>query len=107
MGSRMGAKPVRAGADGVGVETTPARRDVVLWNRPSERAEGFAAEHGAATADSPAAAARDAEIVVSMVVDGPQVRDVLLDRPDSVAAAGSPGLLCVDCSTLRRTPALS
>lgn len=87
MGSRMAANLARAGFE------------LTVWNRTAEKAERFAAEHGGHAAATPAEAAAQAEIAVSMVVDGPQVRQVLLGEDG--AAAGAPGgLLCVDCSTI-------
>jgi len=40
-----------------------------------------------------------------MVVDGPQVRELLLG-PDGVAQGAAAGLLCVDCTTIGQAPAL-
>ncbi len=88
MGSRMAANVVRAG------------HQLTVWNRTRATAEAFAAEHRAAVADTPAEAAREAEIVVSVVVDGAQVESVLLEGPDSAAAGAAPGTLFVDCSTI-------
>jgi 3-hydroxyisobutyrate dehydrogenase-like beta-hydroxyacid dehydrogenase len=87
MGSRMAANLVRAG------------HELTVWNRTAARAEEFAAVHGAALAASPAEAAAGAEIVLSMVVDGPQVERLLLGEAGAAAGAGS-GTLFVDCSTI-------
>jgi 3-hydroxyisobutyrate dehydrogenase-like beta-hydroxyacid dehydrogenase len=87
MGSRMAANLVRAGYE------------LDVWNRTRETAERFAAAHEAGVAESPAALAAGCEIVLTMVVDGDQVESVLLG-PTGVAAGASPGLLCVDCSTI-------
>lgn len=87
MGSRMAANLARAGFE------------LKVWNRTRERAEKFAAEHGASVAATPAEAASGAAIVITMVVDGPQVEQVLLGE-DGVAAGAAPGTLCVDCSTI-------
>ena len=87
MGSRMAANLARAG------------HDLVVWNRTVEKARDWAAEHGAAVADSPAEAARRSEMVITMVVDGEQVESVLLGE-DGAAAGASEGLLCVDMSTI-------
>ena len=88
MGSRMAANVVRAG------------HQVTVWNRTRRTAEAFAAEHRAALADTPADAAREAELVVSVVVDGPQVESVLLAPGDGAALGADPGTLFVDCSTI-------
>ncbi|HUO70742.1 MAG TPA: NAD(P)-dependent oxidoreductase [Solirubrobacteraceae bacterium] len=88
MGSRMAANLVRAGYE------------LSVWNRTRATAETFWAEHPAAVlADTPAQAAAGAGIVVTMVVDGPQVEAVLLGE-DGAAAATAAGGLVVDCSTI-------
>ena len=88
MGSRMAANLVAAG------------HEVTVWNRTAATAEVWAAEHpGAAVAGSPAAAARTAELVITMVVDGPDVEDVLLG-PHGAAGAAAPGTLVADMSTI-------
>jgi 3-hydroxyisobutyrate dehydrogenase-like beta-hydroxyacid dehydrogenase len=90
MGSRMAANLARAGFE------------LTVWNRTTSRAEAFSAEHGAEVAPTPAAAAAASEAVVTMVVDGPQVEQVLLG-PEGVAERGPDGLLCIDCSTIGPT----
>src|SRR5687768_6249759 len=87
MGAPMAASLRRAG------------HDLTVFNRTRERAEAFAAEHGATVAASPAEAAAGAEAVFTMVVDGAQVRALLLGD-DGVAAGAAPGTLCVDTSTI-------
>ena len=87
MGSRMAANVAAAG------------HDLTVWNRTSARAHEFAAAHPARVASAPSAAAQGAEVIVSMVVDGPQVREVLLG-PDGAAAGATAGAVCVDCSTI-------
>lgn len=87
MGSRMAANLGRAGFE------------LTVWNRTRATAETFGTEHGAAVAETPAQAAQDAGVIFTMVVDGPQVSQVLLG--DEGAAAGAPaGAVCVDCSTI-------
>jgi 3-hydroxyisobutyrate dehydrogenase-like beta-hydroxyacid dehydrogenase len=87
MGSRMAANLRRAGFE------------LTVWNRTRAKAEAFAAEHGTTVADTPAEAAAVSDIVITMVVDGDQVKQVLLG-PDGVATRARPGLLCIDCSTI-------
>lgn len=82
MGSRMAANLVRAGFE------------LTVWNRTESKAREFGQLHGTDVAASPAEATSGAEAVVTMLVDGPQVREVLL------AAAPAAGTLCVDCSTV-------
>jgi len=90
MGSRMAANLVRGGFE------------LTVWNRTTEKAEQFVAEHGARWAPSAAQAAADCEIVITMVVDGPQVEHVLLGE-DGAAAGARKGTLFIDCSTIGPT----
>jgi 3-hydroxyisobutyrate dehydrogenase len=87
MGSRMAANLVRAG------------HAVTVYNRTRERAEAWADEHGGSVAATPREAAAGAAIVVTMVVDGPQVESLLLGD-DGAAAGAAPGTLMIDCSTI-------
>jgi 3-hydroxyisobutyrate dehydrogenase-like beta-hydroxyacid dehydrogenase len=84
MGSRMAANLVRAGLD------------VTVWNRTRETADAWASEHGGTVAASPAELAERSEAIVTMVVDGAQVRDVLGQAAESLRQ----GQLVVDCSTI-------
>ncbi|TML02316.1 MAG: NAD(P)-dependent oxidoreductase [Actinobacteria bacterium] len=81
MGSRQAANLRRAG------------HELTVWNRTAATAEAWAAEHGATVAASPAEVAQDAEIVFSMVVDGPQVQEVLVP-------AAREDVLFVDMTTI-------
>jgi 3-hydroxyisobutyrate dehydrogenase-like beta-hydroxyacid dehydrogenase len=94
MGSRMAANAAAAGFE------------LTVWNRTRERAQEFCREHPAALAETPAEAAANSDIAVTMVVDGPQVEHVLLGEHGVVEGA-SPGLLCVDCSTIGPSATLS
>lgn len=87
MGSRMAACLARAG------------HPVAVYNRTTEKAEAFAAEHGGRVAASPRDAADGAAAVITMVVDGPQVEEVLLGEDGAVSGATS-GTLFIDCSTI-------
>jgi 3-hydroxyisobutyrate dehydrogenase-like beta-hydroxyacid dehydrogenase len=69
--------------------------DVVVWNRTRARAE----ELGEPIADSPRAAAEGASILVTMVVDAPEVEAVLFGE-DGAADGLAPGALVVDMSTI-------
>jgi 3-hydroxyisobutyrate dehydrogenase-like beta-hydroxyacid dehydrogenase len=84
MGSRMAANLRDAG------------HDLVVWNRTRAKAEPL----GVPIADTPADAARDAEVVISMVVDGPQVEEVLLADATGAAHGAKPGTLFADMSTI-------
>jgi 3-hydroxyisobutyrate dehydrogenase-like beta-hydroxyacid dehydrogenase len=93
MGSRMAANLRRAGFE------------VTVYNRTAQTATDWVAEHGGRVAASPAALAAEVEILFTMVVDGPQVRELLLG-PEGAAAGAAAGLLCVDCSTIGQAAAL-
>lgn len=56
-------------------------------------------EAGARWADSPALAAKDADVAISCVMDTPDVRAVLLG-PDGAVHGGRRGLICIDMSTI-------
>ena len=90
MGSRQAANLARAGFD------------LAVWNRTTATAEAFCREHGTTLARTPAEAAAGADFVITMVVDGPQVAEVLLgeDGAATTAGAGRGGALFIDCSTI-------
>jgi 3-hydroxyisobutyrate dehydrogenase-like beta-hydroxyacid dehydrogenase len=87
MGSRMAANLRRAGYE------------LTVHNRTRDRAERWAEEHGATVASTPAEVGERSDVVITMVVDGPQVEALLLG-PDGVADGASAGTLCVDMSTI-------
>ena len=77
--------------------------EVSAWTRTREKAERFAAETGGGEAPAtPADAARGADVVVSMVVDAPEVESVLLGD-EGAAGSLEPGALCIDMSTIAPT----
>jgi 3-hydroxyisobutyrate dehydrogenase-like beta-hydroxyacid dehydrogenase len=73
---------------------------LTVWNRTQTTAEQFVREHGGTLAQTPAEAASRAEVVFTMVVDGPQVEHVLLDDEIGAAGGAAGGTLFVDCSTI-------
>jgi 3-hydroxyisobutyrate dehydrogenase len=87
MGSRMAANLRRAGFE------------VIAWNRTPERAQELSDAVGAATASTPAAAARSADVTIVMVVDSPEVEQVLFG-PSGAVEGMDPGHLCIDMSTI-------
>jgi 3-hydroxyisobutyrate dehydrogenase len=87
MGSRQAASLRRAGFE------------LTVYNRTRERADAWAAEHGGHVADSPREVGAHSDIVITMVVDGPQVEALLLGD-DGAAAGAKPGTLFVDMSTI-------
>jgi 3-hydroxyisobutyrate dehydrogenase-like beta-hydroxyacid dehydrogenase len=87
MGSRMAANLARAGYD------------VAVYNRTAAKAEAWVAERGGRRAARPRAAAEGAAAVITMVVDGAQVEEVLLGD-DGAAHGAAPGTLMIDMSTI-------
>jgi 3-hydroxyisobutyrate dehydrogenase len=87
MGSRMAANLSSAGWE------------LTVWNRTRATADGWAEGHGGTVAETPAALAGSSDVVITMVVDGPQVEEVLLGD-QGVANGAREGLLAVDMSTI-------
>ena len=87
MGSRMAANLARAGYE------------LTVFNRTCSTAQAWVAEHGGTLATTPAEVGAGSDVVISMVVDGNQVRSVLLGD-DGVAEGAAAGALCVDMSTI-------
>ena len=71
---------------------------VHVWNRNRARAEPLAAE-GAQVHDSPASAAREADLVISMLENGPVVESVLFAQ--GTAQAMRAGTLVVDMASIK------
>ena len=95
MGSRMAANVARAGFE------------LTVWNRTASTAERFCAEHSKSElAATPGGGWPAAEIVITMVVDGPQVESVLLGA-EGAATRAREGTLFVDCSTIGPAAALA
>ena len=69
-----------------------------VWNRSPAAADAMVAATGARPAATPADACRDADVVVTMLTDGPAVLQVL-GGPDGALAGLRPGAVVVDCST--------
>jgi 3-hydroxyisobutyrate dehydrogenase-like beta-hydroxyacid dehydrogenase len=87
MGSRMAANLRRAGYE------------LTVYNRTRERAEAWADEHGGTVAQTPAEVGSASDVVITMVVDGAQVTEVLLGE-QGVGQGAAAGTLCVDMSTI-------
>src|SRR3954452_2689225 len=51
--------------------------ELTVFNRTREKAEQWVAEHGGTVAESPKAVAEASDVVITMVVDGPQVEDMI------------------------------
>jgi len=72
-----------------------AGRDIVLWNRTRSKAEAIA---GARVAATPAGAAQDADVLITMLETGPVV-DAVFFGPDGAAAPLRRGALVIDMSS--------
>jgi 3-hydroxyisobutyrate dehydrogenase len=96
---------MRVGFVGLGIMGRPMAKNllkaghtVTAYNRsPGPRADVEAA--GARIAATPAEAARNAEVVVTMVTDSPDVEAVCLG-PEGVIAGAAPGTIVIDMSTI-------
>lgn len=86
MGSGMAASLMRAGFDVVGCDVSP---ELV----------GKLAAAGARTAASPAEAASEADIVISVVVNAAQTESILFGE-NGAASAMRPGAVFVSCATM-------
>jgi 3-hydroxyisobutyrate dehydrogenase-like beta-hydroxyacid dehydrogenase len=85
MGSRQAANLARAGFE------------LTVFNRTRQTADAWAAEHGGRVAATPREVG--GEIVITMVVDGAQVQEMLLGDDGAVHGA-QPGTLFIDMSTI-------
>jgi 3-hydroxyisobutyrate dehydrogenase-like beta-hydroxyacid dehydrogenase len=75
-----------------------AGEEVTVWNRTAERAEPLA-EAGASVAATPAAAARSANWVITMLADPSALLEVM-SRPDGLAQGLRAGQTLVEMSTV-------
>src|SRR5262245_60192486 len=89
MGGPMAANLVKAGYQVTGFDRSELSLDRLQ-------------EAGGTVATSIAAATRDADVVITMLPDSPDVEAVVLG-PDGVLDAASEGLLLVDMSTIAPT----
>jgi 3-hydroxyisobutyrate dehydrogenase len=88
MGTPMAANLVRAG------------HDVVAYDLAHERARSFAQSHAARATESLAELAQHAEIVITMLPTGREVREALLEAQGGALAANlRPGTIVVDMSS--------
>jgi 3-hydroxyisobutyrate dehydrogenase-like beta-hydroxyacid dehydrogenase len=75
--------------------------ELSVWNRTAARATDLAATHpGVRVGATPADSSAEAELVVTMVVDGDAVRSTLLTPATGAAYGAADGALFVDCSTI-------
>lgn len=92
MGGPMAANLARAGFE------------LAVYTRTREKAERFAADHGARAAATPREAAEGAAAVISIVPDAPEVEEVLLGEHGAVHGLPE-GALAIDMSTIAPTAA--
>jgi 3-hydroxyisobutyrate dehydrogenase-like beta-hydroxyacid dehydrogenase len=100
------ANPERVAFLGLGIMGEPMAANLVragyelrVWNRTPSRAADFASRYGAHPGPTPAATAETADVVITMVPDGPEVKEVLFG--DRGAAEGMRrGTLAIDMSTI-------
>jgi 3-hydroxyisobutyrate dehydrogenase-like beta-hydroxyacid dehydrogenase len=86
MGSRIAGRLLEAG------------NELVVWNRTREKATELV-ERGASLAETPAEAARRAEVVITMLADPAALQDVT-EGPEGVAAGVSQGSTVIEMSTV-------
>ena len=101
----MSQRRERIGFVGTGIMGAPMARnarkagfEVTATNRTLKRAEPLRAD-GIAVVKTPREVAQRSDIVVTMVVDSPDVEGVLFG-PDGVASGAHDGLLAIDMSTI-------
>jgi len=70
--------------------------ELTVYNRTREKAEAWVSEHGGTVVDSPSAVAEASDVVITMVVDGPQVEDMI----GQALAGARENTLFVDMSTI-------
>ena len=109
----MAGRGERVGFVGLGIMGGPmaaqlgkAGFELTVYTRTREKAERFAAEHGARAAATPAEAADGADAFVMIVPDAPQVEEVLFGD-DGAARALPQQALVVDMSTIAPTASLA
>ena len=75
-----------------------AGNEVNVWNRSADKAEPLAAM-GCTISATPAEAARNADVILSMVADDDASERVWL-ADDGALSTASPGTLAIECSTI-------
>jgi 3-hydroxyisobutyrate dehydrogenase-like beta-hydroxyacid dehydrogenase len=74
--------------------------EIRAYNRSTEKSEGLAAEYGqVSVADSPAAAADGADVVISITSDD-RVLEAVTSGPGGIVETARPGMTFVDMSTV-------
>lgn len=78
-----------------------AGHDLTVFNRTADKAAALK-QRGAMVASSPAEAAADAEVIISMVSDDAASSAVWLGDSGALAGKVAPGALAIECSTVSR-----
>ncbi|AUS07697.1 2-hydroxy-3-oxopropionate reductase [Laceyella sacchari] len=73
--------------------------EVTVWNRTAAKMDEAKAEWGAHLADSPKDVAAQSDVVITMVGDTPDVREVVTGE-EGVLAGARPGTVLIDMSTI-------
>jgi len=71
---------------------------LTVFNRNADKSKPFAND-GASVANSPRAAAENADIIISMLADDNAARSLWLGENGALTAA-KPGTICIECSTV-------
>lgn len=72
--------------------------DVVVWNRTSSKADRFAREHKARVAPTPAAAVKDADVVITCLPSSVEV-EAVLHGENGMLEALRKGAVLIDCTS--------
>ncbi|MFD1427073.1 3-hydroxyisobutyrate dehydrogenase [Kroppenstedtia sanguinis] len=101
----MGKESLHVGFIGLGIMGQSMSRNlhragfsVTVWNRTASRMEEAKA-WGVKTASSPREVAAQSDVVITMVGDTPDVREVV-EGPEGVLAGARDGLILIDMSTI-------
>jgi 3-hydroxyisobutyrate dehydrogenase/2-hydroxy-3-oxopropionate reductase len=72
---------------------------LIVYNRTRPRAEDVAEQAGASVGRTPAEVARAADVVITMLADGPAL-EAVYEGPEGVLAGLGPGAVAIDMSTV-------
>ena len=72
--------------------------DVVVWNRTSSKADRFAREHKARVAPTPAAAVKDADVIITCLPSSVEV-EAVLHGENGMLEALRKGAVLIDCTS--------
>jgi len=89
----------------IAVNYAAAGHNVTVWNRTSSTAEILADRHNLSAAPTPADAAKEANVVVSMVTDDTAAEAVWLHPDTGALGSLAPDSIAIDSSTI--TPAMA